>query len=319
MGDTTGSSVCALCPAGTYSGAGAQACTPCPSGTNSDAGAQACSPGPLTSEVIVGPLPLVLTAYQHVSDSDGTTTIAGGETWLAFHESGAAFLVVATDDDGLSYEGTFSEVNGIVTLSFAAPDFTRDAVFAFDPSATQVMLPFKAFDGLPGSSTWKRAEEAELLPLLFDLFFQGATYAREADPVSAIDFAAVQADALVGTDGKGALSEPVIDRVERLPNGVTIYYRDPPPGIDPRLPLKVILFSNVRFNGAELELSPLANDPRVHTNLPSPKKSVDDPPSPTAVFIAPFYSASATVTRGVDAILIMRPAIPGGRLARCEG
>jgi hypothetical protein len=54
----------------------------------------------------------------------------------------------------------------------------------------------------------------------------------------------------------------------------------------------VLLFSNVRFNGAELTLSLLANDPRVHTNLPSPKNSADDPSSPTAVFITPFYSAT---------------------------
>jgi hypothetical protein len=226
-----------------------------------------------------------------VSDSDGEFTQPGGETWLAFHESGAAFLVVATDDDGLSYEGTFSEENGIVTLSFATPDFTRDAVFAFDPPATQVSLPFRVFDGLPGSSTWKRAEEAELLPLLFDLFFQGATYAREADPVSAIDFAASHGDALAGTDGKGGYSEPLIDRVERMTNGVTIYYTDPPLGVDPLLPLTVLLFSNVRFDGAQLRMSPLAYDPRVHMNLSSSKNSKDDPISRTAVFIAPFYSA----------------------------
>jgi len=47
------------------------------------------------SEVIVGSLPLTLTSYRHVRDSDGSATIDGGETWLAFHASGAAFLAPA--------------------------------------------------------------------------------------------------------------------------------------------------------------------------------------------------------------------------------
>jgi len=37
---------CEICPAGTYSAAGASVCTVCPSGTFSDAGASACSPCP---------------------------------------------------------------------------------------------------------------------------------------------------------------------------------------------------------------------------------------------------------------------------------
>lgn len=247
-----------------------------------------------------GPLPLSLTAYRHVRDSDGSATVQGGETWLGFHFSGAAFLVVSTDDDGLSYEGTYSTAAGGVKLHFAADGFARDGEFTFDPSALEVTLPFKVFSEGPGSSTWERADDAERLPLLFFLFFDGATYARTAEPEAAIDFAAAHAESLIGTDGNGGpstadstSSEPVISRVERLPNGVKVYYSNPPSGVDPRRPLTVILFSRSRFNGTALSLSPLASDPRVFIDLPRPQNPADDPPR-TAVLIAPFYSAAQT-------------------------
>lgn len=248
-----------------------------------------------TSEIITGPLPLILTAYKHVIDSDGASTSSGGETWLAFHTSGAAFLVVMTDDDGLSLEGTYSEANGNVTLIFPDFDFTGNGVFTFDPSATEVTLPFKVFDDATGTSTWTRAAEAELLPLLFDLFFQGITYYREVDPATAINFAAAHADALVGTDGKGGVTEPVIERVERLENGIEVHYADPPQDADPRQPLTMILFPTVSFSGQDL--TPNFNyylDPEVNKNLPPPGNPIDDPSEKTAVFIAPFYSETAT-------------------------
>jgi hypothetical protein len=86
---------------------------------------------------------------------------------------------------------------------------------------------------------------------------------------------------------------PVISKVERLPNGVKVTYSDPPPGVDPRRPMIVILFSTVRFNGVALGPSPLASDPRVHLDLPRPQNPADDPPR-TAVLIAPFFSAKQT-------------------------
>jgi hypothetical protein len=275
------------------------ACGSSPGPDPSEDAGEALHPDPDGAEpIFTGPLPLSLTAYRHVRDSDGNATIAEGETWLAFHSSGAAFLVVSTDDDGLSYEGTHAEQAGTVSLHFATDGFARDGEFAFDASATRVTLPFKVFSDDPGTSTWERADDAERLPALLFLFFEAATVARNANPDTAIAFAAAHAESLAGTDGNGGTAAsspgPVISRVDRLKNGVRVHYSDPPAGVDPKAPLTVILFSTTRFNGSALSLSPLASDPRVFINQPRPLNAIDDPASRTAVLIAPFYSVKQT-------------------------
>lgn len=46
----------------------------------------------LDAGVPSGPPALLASAYRHISDSDGAKTVEGGESWMAFHASGAVFL-----------------------------------------------------------------------------------------------------------------------------------------------------------------------------------------------------------------------------------
>ncbi len=248
--------------------------------------------------------PLVPITYSLVQDSDGTMPISGSQLFLTFEPSGTALLLVATDTDGLSYQGTYTFSNNTLHLTFSDPDFSRDNTFALDPTSKTVTMPFKVFSDGSGTSIWNRQE----LPLAQNLsmIFQGATYAlwpylpteQAIDRVVAY-LGAYGAVAAAGsnvnqtnTNVMSAMSleswfGPKLVSVGRSHNGVTLIYDQGPPE-------EVVLFSSVAGDGASLTPSYLASDPRVNLNVVDPDNSADDPDEKTALFVAPFYSLIAS-------------------------
>jgi hypothetical protein len=236
---------------------------------------------------------LFVSSYRHVSDSDGAQTVEGGETWMAFHSSGAAFLLAATETDAIAREGTFQlDAANAMSLRFATEDFSCDAHFSIDPAAETVTFPFKVFSSGNGTSTWKRDPDGEPLARTLSILFQSATLSRETSTSDAVAFAAAHADAVCSSQASGGNShETIIEKVEAVPNGVRVYYRKLDGMDNPPLPLNVVLFSNVRYTVTALSASQLVSDPRVNLEVLSTTTGADDPASKSAVFIVPFYSS----------------------------
>ena len=248
--------------------------------------------------------PLVPITYSLVRDSDGAAPISGSQVFIAFEPLGTALLLVATDTDGLSYQGTYTFSNNTLHLTFSDPDFIRDTTFTLDPASKTVAMPFKVFSDGAGTSLWNRQE----LPLAQNLsmIFQGATYAlwpylpteQAIDrvvaylgaygAVPAAGFNVNQANTnLVSAMSLGSWFGPNLVSVGRSRNGVTLMYDQGPPE-------EVVLFSSVAGDGASLTPSYLASDPRVNLNVVNPNNPADDPDEKTALFVAPFYSLIAS-------------------------
>ncbi|NVN93428.1 MAG: PASTA domain-containing protein [Desulfuromonadales bacterium] len=244
--------------------------------------------------------PLVPITYSLVKDSNGTVPSSGVHIYLAFEPSGTALLVIATDTDGLSYQGSYSFGSNTLTLAFTDPDLSVNKTFALDPSASTVTMPFKVFSSGVGTSTWNRQE----LPLTQNLsiIFQGATYAvypylpteqaidrvvaylgaYGALPQSGQTTQSGARDIVTFADSQSS-SGPTLTSVGRAPNGVTLYYDNGPP-------VEVMLYNNIAGEGKTLTLAQLASDPRVHLNVTNPDNPMDDPDEKTALFVGPYYS-----------------------------
>ncbi len=251
-----------------------QPSTPQPSPGGSDAGAL---------------LPLT---FYHIQDSDGGKAGAGVDVIFIFEPDGIADIYVARDEEAIAYKGNYSVKDGKIALKFNDADMQFDVSFNIDTSKSTVTMPFKAFSGTAGTSTWRL--ERRPIEQNLQVVFAAATMAENLSTNQAIGRVVKYANAVAAAAraGKRAFAkisaDPELTDVKPLANGVELQY-DKGPFVS------VQLYSWSVSNGQPLSMSPLAGDPRVHLDPKPPHNGISDPPEKTALLYAPFDGDRKTI------------------------
>jgi hypothetical protein len=271
----------------------------CGSSSTSTNGGSGGAPGQLQT-----PTSLIQSVYYLVKDSSGTAPGKDTQVTLMFEPNGKAAMYAATPTDFLGHQGTWSFDSGKLHLKFTADDVHPDATFALDLSAQSVTMPFQVFSTDNGTSQWKRGQLSVVSATIM-AFNAAASDPDQADltPEAAVDqaYAYTQARVAAGGDVENDIVPAAatralpgrlhadtpgkIDGTQKIKNGVVIFYDNGPPvtvtlydwGADPK-------------DTTALTPGPLASDPRTHLNVKPPGDGSADPPSKTALFIAPFES-----------------------------
>ncbi len=236
---------------------------------------------------------LLRLSFYHIQDSDGGKGAEGVDVILLFEPNGIADLYTARATEAIAYKGSYSVNDGKISLKFNHPDFKADASFSIDTSQSTVTMPFKAFSGTAGTSTWRR--ERKPAEHNFQVIFAAATLAENLQTDKAVERVVTYAQALmaIGQAEKRSFAKAAptwtITGVKKMTEGVRVQY-DKGPYVN------VQLFSWSPQNGKPLENSPLLGDPRLYLDVASPHDGSADPIEKTALFIAPFDSDRETVS-----------------------
>jgi len=268
-----------------------------------------------------GPVGII---YSFVKESGGTTPSKGSTLLLGFEPDGTAYLYAYKPGERMAHHGHWSYDGTRMTLSI--PGLSVDTTSALSLSDESVTLPFQVFSDKPGTSQWKRLE----LPYLSGIFASydaaladpklklgqeeavkhALKYAQERRPGGSKAKSAhrsmpfgTTASGWFGSlvpaaraAGNGAVAPPCKDGIplgdpEEILGDydyLVLFWNEP-------CTLRLELLLQPPLEGeqqAPLDRGPLSGDPRVFIDPKSPGDSRFDPPSKTALIIAPFATES---------------------------
>ena len=258
--------------------------------------------------------PLVRTAYVLVRDSSGWHASTGAQICLLFGASGQAFVYAADAKEAVADPGSYSYAGGRLSLHFTTSDFTVTAAFDLSLDQTSVKMPFQVGSAKPGYSLWTR--ESLAIDRGVYAIFHAAGNSSAGNPTleqaatAAYDYA--QAWVAAGSSSPSAFAPSpaqlarapmartaastapgspspcsadganCIASVENLGDDIKVTYKS-----GHSMDLSLYAWSD-SAPGTDLQMSPLAGDPRVHLDPTVHPDGRFDPTNKTAVLIAPF-------------------------------